>query len=443
MSPGERKYGLYGLIPEAMMLGMGAAVAAFAPKAVPVKPQTYFGGLAETKAVGGTGVPSTPFEVVRPRAGVPSWLDVLRGRAASSKGGTLVPGESLLEGRLYGGAPTYSMDTTGFVRPGTAFSRAFYRPFGKVSGVYGESGAPPIDVYGPAPTLARPSAPFSDVYAPGLGIGRSAMGVEYGPSGGGGFFRGGGGGFGGGGGGVAVAAETQSLVAAPAVSSVVGLAKAFGGVGTTVVGSVALAELAGLLGAPSYLTVEVPGASRKGVMPQVVPATAPIVIGEPWWITRRVPEYLPVEEPLPSEWRVPVLWPGALPVGKVVTLPRGGDYPYPEPLPLPFPMPQPLPLPLPSPVPPVVGTEVEEPPGGGTESTPVPLWSWLNAGLFRPGGHWGRAGMPRGPLGYWQTAGYEVYGPNPLTGEVVGGVVGRRRIKYGAVAPKFVRSRVA
>ena len=64
-----------------------------------------------------------------------------------------------------------------------------------------------------------------------------------------------------------------------------------------------------------------------------------------------------------------------------------------------------------------------------------------------PGGvprHYGRGGIgwpQRSVRGFWEVKGFPVYGPDPLTGEVVGRQVGKKRFKYGAVAPSVSKKK--
>lgn len=53
----------------------------------------------------------------------------------------------------------------------------------------------------------------------------------------------------------------------------------------------------------------------------------------------------------------------------------------------------------------------------------------------------GALGMESSTVGLWQTRGMGVYGPHPITGKVVGGVVGKKRIRYGSTPPRARRTR--
>ena len=86
---------------------------------------------------------------------------------------------------------------------------------------------------------------------------------------------------------------------------------------------------------------------------------------------------------------------------------------------------------------------------GAGESPPVgPIPFGLPGypgGLFG-GGFFGFPRISKGKGGFWQTVGYDVFGPDPMTGEVVGGRVGKKRVRYGMsvkdrVAPRFVRGK--
>lgn len=156
----------------------------------------------------------------------------------------------------------------------------------------------------------------------------------------------------------------------------------------------------------------------------------------------QIPRVSPLSTPtlLPS----PVVLPGGL--FRSYSYPSTGSYPYPAPYPVPPSYPEPIPFPEPMSI--WEAPPIEPPPEAPPKTPPEeevpprpPFWfGW--PGSLRGGYLAGMGRSSKGPLGAWQVTGYPVYGPSPLTGEVVGARVGRRRVRYGAVPPKYVRARV-
>lgn len=70
-----------------------------------------------------------------------------------------------------------------------------------------------------------------------------------------------------------------------------------------------------------------------------------------------------------------------------------------------------------------------------------------SVGSLSGGGGGDLSRLAKGNIGAWRVTGFDVFAPDPVTGEVVGGKVGRRVVKYGSVpvknkTPIFVRAKV-
>jgi hypothetical protein len=173
------------------------------------------------------------------------------------------------------------------------------------------------------------------------------------------------------------------------------------------------------------------------------------------------PSKVPVELRSPFEFINPFSTPAELP--------KPNNLPSPKPLPISLPMPLPTPdnlinpLPYPKPLPqlvksytntPIINTPIipipipnlpqspyvpprppiQPPPPIKPIIPPIPpRIPGGNTGGFGSGGGSGSGFNKQGNRGIWNIKGFGVYAPDPLTGKVVGGVVGKKSVAYGDV----------
>jgi len=170
--------------------------------------------------------------------------------------------------------------------------------------------------------------------------------------------------------------------------------------------------------------------TREGITPRVAPSTVPYTSPFEPLVTSPTPTRGPWVRP------VPLTTPWYTPLSEYTPFPFPAPVPTPFPQPEPYPFPTPTPTPVPTPVPTEVVTKV------GLRETGAPKVPPLMFGFPKVSPFSGFAqhffGGAEGPgvRGIWEITGHPVYGPSPITGEVVGRRVGREERKYGAVPVK-------
>lgn len=184
-------------------------------------------------------------------------------------------------------------------------------------------------------------------------------------------------------------------------------------------------SVGGVVSSPTVVPTRVPATVSSPVRVPLSVAVTNSLSRMPTTATRVMTTSVSTSTPRPLTAQAPV--PNRAPA----PVPVPSPVPAPVPRPTPVPVPRPVPIPQPVPIPPAIPPSI--PP-----SKVLPFrWPLLGGvGGLSGGGFYGGRSLPKGDIGSWKVTGYPVFGPNPLTGKVVGGRVGKKSIRYGSTPPR-------